>query len=70
MVRTRIIHKRDKRKARNAGLLCMAASFLVLADPDADPDLAFAAFASGLMAMLASRRALLAEFRFRKYQLA
>ena len=68
MVRTRVIHKRDKTKARKAGLVCMAISFgLVLADPDLAAELTPAAFASGMMAMLATRRSLLAEFHFRKH---
>lgn len=69
MVRTRIIHKRDKTKARKAGLLCMAISMAISVgdlDGDLDGDL-LAALLSGFMAMLASRRALLREFHFRKH---
>ena len=68
MVKTRIIHKRDKIEARNAAFVFMSMSFgLCLVDPDTFADLAPAAFASGFMAIAASRRSLLAEFHFRKH---
>ena len=68
MVKTRIIHKRDKIEARNAAFLLMSMSFgLCLVEPELFADLAPAAFASGVMAIAASRRSLLAEFHFRKH---